>query len=683
MTSAVDIIRDPWLDIDPITARMSTAAQGYTDDELKIFRIGDNDIQALMAKILSLGTRGTEDTSRRGTVKVNLRPTVTDAAFEDAIDRTPTFTMTIHDPDWELLNLGALEQPFDINPGNIPHRWYRLVRFSVNDNDISLTFETRNAVYMAMHKRPFKTSRNKATRAQFIQSMLKKVKVVRIKMYCPQLTKKQKQAKLTADSRRQRTERRGQGLTSADKIEVQGSPANSTQLDTINKALEAGMDVGAPTLVMVSALMTLYVESNVGTTTTGNPPYVGPFQQRHSDGWPGTGDAYKDAKGNGKQGVKQGGYYGWAIPIYNKNPNVDLGLFCATVQGVVGSTNPLNSGYAQKANKFRDDAQKAVEKYTGSDVGGDTTSGTETSRAKFEFMVGDPDGPRGENYLGAAYRLAEEVNWRAYWVRDVLHYMSEEDLFKAKARTRLRRFENGVEHVNFEWDRGKKLQEMILQVRMERWVCPCGTVVIFDEGGPAQGRWLVAGIRRSMFDELGEITLRKPLREKLEPIKEASRSVQRGGPDPAADSTGSVPDSGDWSYPLEKKGELIGTPGVGTHSFSAPPNNWQSDNALDIRVPIGTRVYAVADATIVKAAGSWSGGSGRFDGLTVTLATDDGNEVFYQHNSFRPSHIVAGAKVKKGEMIAHSGAGNGVPHLHIACKNGSPLDNFGWRVRGK
>jgi hypothetical protein len=264
--------------------------------------------------------------------------------------------------------------------------------------------------------------------------------------------------------------------------------------------------------------MCIIQESNAGSHTGGNPPYVGAFQQNPKY-WPATGDAYKDAKG----------YYNAAVKRYKENPNVDLGVFVANVQGVTGSTNPLNFGYAQSTNKWRSESQHAVNAY-GLSVS-DGASNVEFKK-KYEFTVPE-EGRRHETYLSAIYRWAEEINWRAYWVRDVLHYMSEEDLYKAKARTRLRRFEDGVESVSFTWDRGRPVNEMLLRVRMERWVCPIGTVVIFDEGGPAQGRWLVTNIRRSVFNELGEITLRKPMNEKSEPANEpGSRepSVDAGRP---------------------------------------------------------------------------------------------------------------------------------------------------------
>lgn len=125
-------------------------------------------------------------------------------------------------------------------------------------------------------------------------------------------------------------------------------------------------------------------------------------------------------------------------------------------------------------------------------------------------------------------------------------------------------------------------------------------------------------------------------------------------------------------FPLARRGNLIGTPGVGTHSFSAPPDNWQSDNALDIGVPNGTNVFAVDDGTISSSLGFGDSGSGgRFAGKRLHLQTTD-NVWYYAHLSSFADGIAPGAEVKKGQLLGRSGSANGVPHLHIASKNGNP-----------
>ena len=132
-------------------------------------------------------------------------------------------------------------------------------------------------------------------------------------------------------------------------------------------------------------------------------------------------------------------------------------------------------------------------------------------------------------------------------------------------------------------------------------------------------------------------------------------------------------------YPLAVRGEFIGgsNKSGSTHDPNSPPNNWQSDNAVDIGVPVGTSVFAVADGTITNVRGSYKDGSGRMEGLRFTLVTKD-NKWFYQHNSQR--FVQEGQKVKKGDLLAKTGSGNGVPHLHIGCEKGKPEDLLGLKV---
>src|SRR5262245_45416998 len=188
MTSAAELLDNPWLDMESLNDVLAPS-KGGPSDMMAHFNLNEEDIRNLVVKVYGNGSKAAT------TVKQNLRQFVTSAEFEDSIDKANTFTMTIHDPDWELLNSGALTVPVDINPGGIKHLWYRLDSYEVDNDDITLIFATRNAVYMEGHKKPFKVSRNKSTRAEFILMMIRKVKTTKIKLVCPELHKKQKIAK--------------------------------------------------------------------------------------------------------------------------------------------------------------------------------------------------------------------------------------------------------------------------------------------------------------------------------------------------------------------------------------------------------------------------------------------------------------------------------------------------------
>jgi murein DD-endopeptidase MepM/ murein hydrolase activator NlpD len=122
-------------------------------------------------------------------------------------------------------------------------------------------------------------------------------------------------------------------------------------------------------------------------------------------------------------------------------------------------------------------------------------------------------------------------------------------------------------------------------------------------------------------------------------------------------------------YPAAKKVTLIGRPGGGTHSFTAEPNNWQSDNAWDFAFPSGTPLLAVADGTIGPQIGPISKDpNSRFGGLRCYLVTET-NEFYYAHLSKFAPETKPGAGFTQGDVIGFSGSASGVDHLHLGVKN--------------
>jgi murein DD-endopeptidase MepM/ murein hydrolase activator NlpD len=113
-------------------------------------------------------------------------------------------------------------------------------------------------------------------------------------------------------------------------------------------------------------------------------------------------------------------------------------------------------------------------------------------------------------------------------------------------------------------------------------------------------------------------------------------------------------------------GKIIGVPYQGTHTLG----NWQSDNAVDVAMPVGSKVRAPRNAVVEKVSGGYSGGASRFDGYQVTIRLANGNRLFYTHLS-RPS-VKPGQRLRAGQAVGRSGAANGVPHLHLGAEHGNP-----------
>ncbi len=165
------------------------------------------------------------------------------------------------------------------------------------------------------------------------------------------------------------------------------------------------------------------------------------------------------------------------------------------------------------------------------------------------------------------------------------------------------------------------------------------------------------------------------------PFLKGAQAVSGVPANPNQCATGAVATlPGQYAWPIGggDRGQIIGRPGEGTHSFSEPPNNWQSDEAIDIGVPEGTPILAVDDGVISKQLGFGkltSDNSSRFAGYRLHLVDAHANTWYYAHLSqviVRP-----GQSVTRGELLGYSGSANGVAHLHIAVKDGDPLQLLG------
>lgn len=117
-------------------------------------------------------------------------------------------------------------------------------------------------------------------------------------------------------------------------------------------------------------------------------------------------------------------------------------------------------------------------------------------------------------------------------------------------------------------------------------------------------------------------------------------------------------------YSSMKLGKIIGTPGAGTHTVG----NWQSDNAWDIAIPVGTPIRADASGVIGDRIGYLGdpNDKGRFGGQRINLQGRK-NAYYYAHLS--KIIVKAGQRVRKGQIIGYSGEANGVAHLHFGVQH--------------
>lgn len=119
-----------------------------------------------------------------------------------------------------------------------------------------------------------------------------------------------------------------------------------------------------------------------------------------------------------------------------------------------------------------------------------------------------------------------------------------------------------------------------------------------------------------------------------------------------------VPNASGYISPLNIPNPIITSPfGTRTDPVTGVPSKMH--NGVDVGVPIGTPLYAIADGTVLHA------GKARGFGQWIVVQLDDGNKTVYGHIS---SWVAKeGEKVKQGQLIAYSGnEGKSTgPHLHF------------------
>lgn len=123
--------------------------------------------------------------------------------------------------------------------------------------------------------------------------------------------------------------------------------------------------------------------------------------------------------------------------------------------------------------------------------------------------------------------------------------------------------------------------------------------------------------------------------------------------------------------------DRVSTPALGANgTFIAGPTehkryrqrgNWQSDNAVDVGVPVGTPVYAVSNGVIGRQFGSLNSQDPRLAGLRLNLTGHRGDRYYYAHLSAFAPGIRPGANVQQGQLLGYSGRANGVAHLHLGA----------------
>lgn len=340
---------------------------------------------------------------------------------------------------------------------------------------------------------------------------------------------------------------------------------------------------------------------------------------------------------------------GGLIKVAKEQPGVSHGTLADICINGVGVGDP---GYVDKVDAAVPEARAIIRAFRGGDVVS-SSAGSSVNGYRIPALTrGTTDRP-DESSWDALRRQAGDYGYRFFVVANVPYYISDEALMRSRGRATLSERDDGeggttlAESIDWEWMPRRRVNRTPIDVFARDWQLPTGCVVLLDEdSGPAQGRWLIETYRRDRFSPLATIEVIRGselLRPKI-PLADFSVDVARGGTTSPFGGAGRFPISG--AYGTDR----------GDHVHSG----------LDVGVPCGTPCIAPFDGEITYATTSGFGVAG---GMVHLRASTDvagtsirkGDQIGWGHVSAVQAKV--GQKVSAGTRIATSG---GDPcHVHF------------------
>jgi hypothetical protein len=547
--------------------------------KLELSKLDPNQIQReMMGKDLDLGKLLVYLKSQ---ILFDTTDRVIDVQVNRGIDGSSTVDVSLNDYDRAILRSWAINAKLDIQ---IDGLWFRLVSCSKNasDDELKLTFEQREISLLRSYPKPDTTnytienakkwvkwaSRDKVTRAEFILNLIREVKEVDIPVVIPHLHQIQRIAKQTdvatsytptsvassggipSDFNKYKTAHPSIGpgkgatantytVTTTQALMVKNVRATKSQIANANTILTVASNMNARRKVMVCAIMTAIQESVLQNLAGGDGTSAGLFQQ--IDQYWGSYADRTDPATSARMFLER------CIKDDASQPGLSFNDLCQTVQ---------NSGHPTLYGQWRWEAERIVSAFgippgdegnapTGGTAGtsDSTTEGSAAAANAMGFTSTSPgaDGSyyyyRGipptrnkgwwkrEDNWTCIQRLAGEVGWRAFFIGGVFYFLDDDDLFKTQPIATVNEQTPGIMGIGFDYDVGRQGATVDLPCQVGLWLAPPGSLVVLEDMGPLDGRWLVNTFTRSLFDDNADIALTKPQPKLPEPATESSNAL--------------------------------------------------------------------------------------------------------------------------------------------------------------
>jgi hypothetical protein len=478
---------------------------------------------------------------------VNLATAIVDIQIVDTIKGSSTITLSISDPNFDLLDSGFFDADKDgrmdkieLNYPEGSDLWWRLTQTSITAGEtIDMVFMERTAAYLMEKRGPLKVSRAKKTRSEFMLFLCGRVKSGGgIKFISKELHKKQPtgaDASETAPAPKDEATRKANkdgGINRKDKItftnwDGQEYTLKPGELQNAEEALDAAGE--APERAVLALLEAIIVEAPFFRNPSGGDASSVGILQLLNIHFGGSVEARRDIPRVVDTFLKKGFTgRGGAIKLARENPDWSPGQIAQAVQG---------SAFGDRYEKVRAGAEKVLEAYGG--LGGSSGG---TYRKSYNFEIGSTDNPH-ENFWDGMGRLADEVKWPLFTDGPRVYFDPETTLIRQKPVLVVSRDDVEVVDWNYTWDVRNIATELTLTLLCNPFEFRAGEVFKLEGFGAAStgstaklpGRWLVEEITRGRYDLSSQFTLKQPERPDPEPASEVGQRAQ-------ADKAGSSSD---------------------------------------------------------------------------------------------------------------------------------------------
>jgi hypothetical protein len=354
-----------------------------------------------------------------------------------------------------------------------------------------------------------------------------------------------------------------------------------------------------------------------------------------------------------------GGFYkyGSALDICKAHPDWPVQWIAAGVEG--SFVIPAQGAAAVKAYNFEDEARKIIAAYGGVYTNGvpDTSNGDSTVPKEFDFTRPYPVTANPyQNSWDCAQALASEVAWRFFAVSNRLYYFTEPRL-AAQTPVIIDRTDDAIAPYIGEWTKtvnnDVSATTMTLNIVCAPFFFHAGEAVqLVGFGGGDNDRWIIAGTRRSPYEDKTELTLAKPQYPHPEPAHDTA--VHHNG------GVGQVVGSDGYAYPMGA-GFTLGRTDMGV-DFAGNGTIFAIGNAKV------TRVAAQGEST------GWPGANGGGSGAMIVYELLDGSHkgkfVYLAENVDPVKGLRVGQTLKPGEAYA-------------TARGKYPFLEIGWAANGQ